>query len=216
MFSGSDKHRLSAVGRLPCVSLLLAGIAVCLQFSLTAMGWLQYDPAAIAAGEVWRIVTCHLTHWSFDHLFWDATALIILGVLCETAGRRPFLGCMAVSAVLIPLFIWVLMPEVDAYRGLSGIDSAVFALLAITILRENLAAQRFGWVAAIAVVLCGFSAKIGFEYLTGQTVFVDSMAAQMVPIPLAHVVGGLVGAGTGLCGWKIGDSTPIRPLVEAR
>ena len=110
----SDKNRLTAVGRLPCVSLLLAGIAVCLQFSLAALGWLQYDPAAIAGGEVWRIVTCHLTHWSFDHLFWDATALIILGVLCETAGRRRFLGCIAASAVLIPFTIALLIayPEI--------------------------------------------------------------------------------------------------------
>lgn len=198
MFSETKNN--AAVRCLPGISLPLGGVAVCLSFLPAIAGFLQYDPSAIAEGQLWRIVTCHFTHWSLDHLIWDAMAFVILAALCETTDRRSFLLCLTASAVLIPLFIGLLMPEVDAYRGLSGLDSALFVLAATTILRENVTTRRWGWVAAAGVVLCGFAAKIGFEYVTGQTLFVDSAAADMVPIPLAHVVGGLVGAG--ISGWS--------------
>ncbi|QDT46938.1 Rhomboid family protein [Symmachiella dynata] len=202
MFSETKNN--AAVRCLPGISLLLGGVAVCLSFLPAIAGSLQYDPSAIAEGQLWRVVTCHFTHWSLDHLIWDAIAFVILAALCETTDRRSFLLCLIASAVLIPLFIGLLMPEVDAYRGLSGIDSALFVLAATTILRENVTTRRWGWVAAAGMVLCGFAAKIGFEYVTGQTLFVDSTAADMVPIPLAHVVGGLVGVGIGGWGWMSG------------
>ncbi|TWU12150.1 Rhomboid family protein [Symmachiella macrocystis] len=202
MFSETKKN--AAVRCIPGISLLLGGVAVCLSFLPAIASQLQFEPSAIAAGQLWRIVTCHFTHWSLDHLIWDALAFVILAALCETTNRRSFLGCLTASAVLIPLCIDLLMPEVDAYRGLSGIDSALFVLSATTILRENVTTRRWGWVAAVGIVLCGFAAKIGFEYVTGQTLFVDSAAADMVPIPLAHVVGGLVGVGIGGWGWMSG------------
>lgn len=201
----SKTKSCAAVRCLPGISLLLGGLVVCLSFLPAVASHLQYDPSAIADGQLWRIVTCHFTHWSLDHLIWDAMAFVILAALCETADRRLFLGCLTVSAVLIPLFIGPLMPEVDAYRGLSGIDSALFVLAATTILRENVTTRRWWWVAAAGIVLCGFAAKIGFEYVTGQTLFVDSAAADMVPIPLAHVVGGFVGAAMGGWGWLAGS-----------
>ncbi len=194
----SDNSRFAAVRCLPGISLLLGGLAACLFFIPAAADILQYDPAAISGGEIWRVVTGHWTHWSLDHLFWDALAFVVLGALCELSDRRAFLTCLAFSAAFIPLSIGVLMPEVDAYRGLSGIDSALFVLAAVILLRENRGARRWGWVAGVGVVLCGFAAKIVFEYATGQTIFVDSTAADMVPIPLAHVIGGIVGAGVGV------------------
>lgn len=194
----------AAVRRTPSVSLLLAVLAVCVQFSPQAMDWLQYERGAIADGQLWRIVTGHLTHCSFDHLFWDVAALVVLGWLCEADDRRRWCRCVTLSAVCIPLGLWVLRPDVQTYRGLSGIDSALFVLLAVSILRESRSSQRTFSAAAAAAFLCGFAAKTGYEFLTVQTMFVDSTAAGMVPIPLAHVIGGIIGAATAL------DSRVIR------
>jgi hypothetical protein len=47
-------------------------------------------------------------------------------------------------------------------------------------------------------VAAGFAAKVAFEMVTGGTLFVDSTAAGMTPVPLAHIVGGLVGLACGL------------------
>jgi hypothetical protein len=70
---------------------------------------------------------------------------------------------------------------VTAYRGLSGIDSALFALLLWQERRSRLA------------ILCAvaFAAKIAFEVFAGATVFVARMGTDVVPVPIAHVAGAM-------------------------
>lgn len=183
--------------RTGCVSLLLGAAALAIYFLPDISQHLQYDTTAIAAGQVWRIVTCHFTHWSFDHLAWDAGALVALGLLCEVPYRRAFVACMTLSAVLVPLAVWTFLPAMSTYRGLSGIDSALFVLLAVSILGESIAERRRMWAAGSGLVLVAFAGKIAFECLSGATLFVDSVATSMIPVPLAHLVGGLIGA---ICG----------------
>jgi hypothetical protein len=73
---------------------------------------------------------------------------------------------------------------------MSGLDAAVFGLLAVDVLMgTKLHAVR----AACAAVLLCFVAKLDFELMSGRTFFVDSAAAGFVPVPLAHAVGAAVG-----------------------
>jgi rhomboid family GlyGly-CTERM serine protease len=193
----------SAAAYLPGVTLVLVA-AACL---VMAFPWLadrlQYDRSAVVEGELWRIATCHLTHWSLDHLFWDVTALGFLGFVVEQDRRRRLLTCIGLSAVLIPLVVFACMPELSTYRGLSGIDSAVFMLLATALLGDSWDQRDWGWMLVCTAVMGGFVAKTGFEYVTGTTLFVDASAAEMLPVPLAHVIGAGVGL---LCGvpWRRG------------
>jgi hypothetical protein len=54
------------------------------------------------------------------------------------------------------------------------------------------------WVAFFSLLLVGLIAKITYESITGMTLFVSNNHAGMVPVPLAHLVGGIVGTGIGL------------------
>ena len=47
-----------------------------------------------------------------------------------------FLATVAAAAFLIPLVLSIAEPQMSTYRGLSGIDSALFALLAALITRR--------------------------------------------------------------------------------
>ncbi|MGD9127901.1 MAG: rhombosortase [Planctomycetia bacterium] len=191
----------SAAGRLPFISLALA-VAACLVMVFPSLAdLLQYDRSSIAGGQWWRIATCHLTHWSLDHLFWDAIVLLVIGFVIERDNLRRLLTCMGLSAVLIPLAVWTCMPELPTYRGLSGIDSAVFMLLAVTLLHESWARRDRGWILICTAMIIGFTAKAGFEFLTGTTLFVDAAEANMLPVPLAHLIGAAIGV---LCAvpWK--------------
>jgi rhomboid family GlyGly-CTERM serine protease len=161
-------------------------------------GSLQYDRDAIARGEVWRLVTSHFTHWSGDHFFWDTLAFAVLGWQCERNGLGSFLRCVGVSAFLIPLTLWFALPQMATYRGLSGIDSALFALLATRVVREAASDKNWLKLGVAGIVSVGFASKIGFELSTGTTLFVDSAATGLIPVPLAHVVGGIVGIACGL------------------
>jgi rhomboid family GlyGly-CTERM serine protease len=164
----------------------------------TAAEWLQYDRGGLARLECWRLVTSHFAHWSGDHLFWDILAFAVLGWFCERNGVASFLRCVGLSALLIPATLWFALSQMSTYRGLSGLDSALFTLLATRVICQAACDKDWSKLTVAALVSVGFAAKIGFELCTGTTLFVESGPAGLIPVPLAHVVGGLVGIGCGL------------------
>jgi rhomboid family GlyGly-CTERM serine protease len=180
----------------PCDWLPIGLVAVaCLVAASSALTTaLEFDQAAIAAGQVWRIVTGHLTHWNLDHLFWDAAVFVGLGVVCARRSTVRTVICLLGSAIAISFSLLVWCPEVLIYRGLSGVDSALFALLAVGLLQDGHRSQDRMLQSVAAALLLAFFGKTAFEVLTGTTLFVDSEAAGFQPIALAHAVGGAVGA----------------------
>jgi len=89
-------------------------------FSLRRDGW------TLAQG--WQVVTCHLSHWSADHFWWDWIVFVGLGWLCERQSRRTFWLTLGSASITIGLGFLLFQPNLASYRGLSGIDSALFAL----------------------------------------------------------------------------------------
>ena len=185
-------------GRLQYAPLLLAAAAVAIHFWPGLAPALEYDRAAVLDGEAWRLLTGHWTHFTFDHLFWDVAVFAGLGWLCASIDRRRFWAVTLGSALLISVLLLAFMPFVSVSRGLSGIDSALFVTLGIHFLRERAKDRQWGWVTLAGAVLLGFAGKVVFEMATGTTVFVDSAAAGMTPLPLAHVAGAAVGLAAGI------------------
>lgn len=173
--------------RLPFVTLLIAAASVLIHLSPAATDALQFDRAALAAGEGWRWLTAHLTHFDSNHLGWDVAILVMLGTWCETQSRGRTGLALALAAVAIPAAVAGWQPQFQLYRGLSGLDCALFGLGAASLLR----AQERVPVIAGAVALVGFAAKCALEIATGSTVFASG--ANYAPVPLAHIVG--LGAG---------------------
>ncbi len=173
-----------AARRIPCASLLFGALAVVV-YSFPALAEaLQYDRTAVLGGELWRIATCHWTHWSLDHLLWDLAVFVGLGAACEQMNRSRYLACLAVATILIPLAVVIFLPDIETYRGLSGLDSALFSLLVIPNLDKR-------WSLGVAF-LAAFLLKTAYEAATGATVFVSS-PTDIASVPLAHAVGALMG-----------------------
>jgi rhomboid family GlyGly-CTERM serine protease len=201
-----------ALSLLPAPTTLALCAAALLTYTCGLEERLQYDRSAIAAGEWWRLLTGQLTHWSGDHLFWDLSVFGLLGGWCEkTQGRRFFL-CLAGSTLAILLLLWFGKPEIALYRGLSGIDSALFLLAAATALREDLERRRWPVFLTTSAVLAGFCAKTVFEAVTGRTVFVDSARGGFQPVVLVHAVGAAAALVVAL--W--GSGSPLRPRPRWR
>jgi len=158
---------------------------------------LQFDSVAIASGEVWRFVTGHLTHWNADHLFWDLAVFAVLGFNCERRDCRAFVGCVGGSIVLISMYQLFLQADLQTYRGLSGIDSGLFALLAVFLIRDSIQTGDKTMITLILTALLAFGAKNGWEFTTGATVFVKSAGA-FIPVPMAHFLGAVAGFAAGL------------------
>jgi rhomboid family GlyGly-CTERM serine protease len=197
-----------AARRLPVASLLFVVLAAALYALPGSADWLQYDRTAILHGEVWRLLTGHLVHWSGNQLFWDGLALGFLGWLCERVSVASFLRCFVLSAFSISLTLWFAAPWMATYRGLSGIDSALFALVAVRLAREAFVDRQWFKLGLVGIVAGGFVLKLGYEFASGSTLFVDSSAGGMTPVPLAHVVGALVGIACGLMPILAGRSRP--------
>ena len=184
-------------GPFPWVTAVV-GVSVLLAFVLPGVSeMLQYDRSALAGGEWWRSLTGHVTHWNGDHLFWDLSVFVILGALCERTCRRSFGAAVASSALLIPLAVWVFLPGMELYRGLSGIDSALYLTAGVGLLRERGSVRGVPGLFVMAAVLTAFCLKIGYEVFTGQTVFVADQTG-FVPVPVAHLAGAAAGAAAAL------------------
>lgn len=192
-----------------CVTLAIVAVLVALAGGEPL---LQYDAGAIAGGQWWRIITCHFTHWTADHLMWDAVTFAALGFACERMHRRATLACLAVAAIAIPLAIAAAMPELATYRGLSGLDSALFMLLAVFVVRRSWAGGGRWLGIAAAAAIAGFAGKTMFEVATGTTLFVESSGA-FVPIPLSHLAGAAAGLVIGAVAhlrWATHDTQVMR------
>jgi len=173
-------------------------VAVVLQFSGTLSTALQYSSGD---GSWWQLLSCHLTHWNFDQLSWDVAAFFVLGVICERADRRSFVWALVGSALAIPLVTTWCYPQIDTYRGLSGIDSALFTLLAC---------QLAGWGIETKdrrLLLVGLSAwllflgKTCFEATMQGTLFV-APTSDFVSLPVAHVAGAVAGTMGWFVAWR--------------
>ena len=99
--------------------------------------------------------------------------------------------------MVIPVGLQYGAPEIAFYGGLSGIDSAIFGLMVAWTFRDSLAERN--WVTALVTALfaVGFMAKVSFEMYTDSTIFVEA-GGDMVGVPLAHILGALVGLAVGL------------------
>ena len=153
---------------------------------ITLSGDVDEVNAAVAAGELWRLFTAHLTHFTLDHLVLDVLAFLVLGIACERRSPRRTRWTLGLSALVISVGVLLIDPQMQRYRGLSGLDSALFALLFASMLRDSMLRDRerkgkarlLLWIPGIL-----FLAKIGYEAVSGTAVFLDSSAAGFTPAP---------------------------------
>lgn len=45
--------------------------------------FMEFDRASILKGEIWRLFTGHLVHWSAEHFYLDALVFMVQGIVFE-------------------------------------------------------------------------------------------------------------------------------------
>lgn len=200
--------------RIPWISLTLTVLSLAIHFVPALGDMLQFDRAAVAHGQWWRIFTAHLTHFGEDHLRWDLLAFAVLGAWVERISRSAFLMTLALSAAAISLGVWIAQPQFVTYRGLSGIDSALFGFVLARLLVDGWRERHAARVAIGGLALAGFAVKSAFELATGGTVFVDPSDI-FTPVPLAHLLGLAAGAAGALPAALARREAAPRPVTPA-
>lgn len=180
--------------RLPRVSLLPSAAALLIHFIHPLRIGLIYDRAAVQGLELWRLVTCHWVHLNTSHLFWSGLTFLGLGSACEIMAPKKFYIILGVSSLMIPALIFITLPGLNIYAGLSGIDCALYGFLFASLLKQELINKNKRWVAIYAFFVVMLIAKAFFEALSGTTVFVSHAHTELTPVPLAHLAGGIIGS----------------------
>jgi rhomboid family GlyGly-CTERM serine protease len=151
--------------------------------------WGRYDGALIVQGEYWRLVTAHVVHLGWGHLWPNLTALVLIGALFEDlfdAGM--WLLVTAAAAASIDLGLLVFARDVDWYVGLSGVLHGFVAAGALVAWFRG---QSIGWLLAI-----GLAAKLVWEQTMGPVPFTAAAVGGPVVVAshLYGTAGGLVAA----------------------
>jgi rhomboid family GlyGly-CTERM serine protease len=174
--------------RFPWITLAL--VALSAAAALVPAEALEYDRARVAAGEVWRLLSGQMVHWTARMAAFDLGMLLGLGIWLEVRGDRRLVAVtLALGGGLTALAVHALSPDLLTYRGSSGLASALFVLAAVRLAESPEPLPRALATAAVAL----FLAKAAFESLAGQTLFAGPMPPGVRVVPLVHLLGGLGG-----------------------
>jgi rhomboid family GlyGly-CTERM serine protease len=162
-----------------CLALWLGGDA--------ARDWGRYDRSGLEAGQLWRLLTGHLVHLGWGHLWPNLLALLLIGGLVEEfLEPLEWFAVVIVAALGIDAGLYALNPDVRWYVGLSGVLHGVVACGALMMLRSG--RLRMG-----AVLALGVAAKLAFEQIRGPVPFTQASVGGAV-IVAAHLYGAVSGA----------------------
>jgi rhomboid family GlyGly-CTERM serine protease len=169
----------------------LAVGAICLLLACTGepvAAGLAWERGAILHGELWRLWTGHLVHFSASHAGADGLAMVALGLLAEPLiGSRRYARVLAGGAFAISLGLLALAPGLHEFRGASGLAVLSAVLGGVLAWRRYPASRPMLCCAALAL-----ASKTLWEAFAHTAAFTDLPAGVEVAWQ-AHLLGALLG-----------------------
>ncbi|MBX3702704.1 MAG: rhombosortase [Steroidobacteraceae bacterium] len=168
-------------------------VVLLLQF----LGWaeeLEYLRPLLAS-EPWRLLTGHFVHISWLHAVLNCVALLLIARLFTGRLRQSEQWIVLGAAPLvISLALWIALPELVWYRGLSGaLHALYFAGCVVWLASSSGRARWLPWAA-----LAGGALKVLIEQ-PWDSVFPFREWLGAAVVPQAHLFGALAGIAAGLC-----------------
>lgn len=149
---------------------------------------LEFDRQAILAGEIWRLWSGHLVHYSAPHALTDlATALAAGAIALPALGWRRLCLILLAAAPLISAGLLLFAPDCLYFRGASGI-AVMLVVLAARALWPRAGAWGRGALLLLGVALPG---KIAIEAL-GHVAPWSALPPDVRVAWQAHLLGALI------------------------
>src|SRR5690606_35610801 len=161
----------------------------------------RYERGALEDGELWRLLSAHLVHLGWGHLWPNLAALALLALLLdELLTPLEWLAAAVVGALAIDLGLYLVDRGVVWYVGLSGVLHSFAALGSLRLI---------GTRPALGVALAlGLGAKLFYEQTFGPVPFTAEATGGPV-IVAAHLYGAAGGV-------LVGAAAAVRRRVAAR
>ena len=150
---------------------------------------LEFNRDEVENGAIWRLFSCNLVHFDASHLIWDIGALVVLSLALMYCA--PGMMKISLAAALTVIAVAVYNSDYTIYRGISGVDSALFGTLTAVLLVRSLKGRDWVAFGAVLAGALGFFGKILAEVLTGAPVFAEQ--AGYAPAPEIHLVAFIAG-----------------------
>ena len=185
MHTLSQNKFLDWVGRSLCLLIPLFGLLVFQQIPESAL-----TDLALSSGHWWTLWSGHLLHYTMDHFIWDALMFAVFAYLLWSKERWHIWLWLGLAAPIISIFVFWVEPTLQEYRGLSALDTMLCVRFFIEFLRCGSKWER--WLFGV-LPLCGLTLKIGYEWISGQALFVGDLGEGVVPLASAHFAGLILG-----------------------
>lgn len=146
---------------------------------------LVYDRSAITTGEIWRLLSGHLTHTNLQHLLLNSAGLALLWVLHGMHYNIPrFFSAALAIGLGTSLGLFLLFPDTEIYLGLSGVLHGLIIWGGILDVR---AGMRTGYLLVVGTWI-----KVVWEQWSGASGATAQMIDAAVAID-AHLLGAACG-----------------------
>ena len=187
--------------------LAAAALATSAALALDGAGPLGADGAAIAHGQLWRLLTGPLVHATWTHLLWDATILLVLGLVYERRFGHSW-PLLLFAGLVIPTAATLATPGIDVYFGISGVNYTIMAAAVLLECRERpLVGIAGGALLALKLWRCA----------SGRSAVGPALPPGVHEAPVAHLVAAGCGTLIGWCrSWSAAhrSSTPAPPACS--
>ncbi|MES9993733.1 MAG: rhombosortase, partial [Candidatus Thiodiazotropha sp.] len=146
-------------------------------------GLFYFELSPVISGEWWRLLSGHLIHADWEHWFWNATALAVLGLYLEKQSRYLWMLGMLAGITSVNILLLSEWSQVTRYCGLSGVLNTLLVLALFRYWRQTDSA----WVMAAAFICLS---KLTLELHSGTSLLTH---ITWPPYPPAHLAGTLAG-----------------------
>ena len=170
--------------RLPIITLAVVLASLGATLSPLAVDLLVYDRQGILQGELWRLLSGHLVHFSRSHLAGDVVVFGVVGGLIERRRGLRVGVLYLVMAAVIGIGMLVLKPDLAQFGGLSGLGYGAICYLALHAQTANSQNTLFP-----ALMLIGLLLKISIDFRCPSLLPSWGEAQPFVTVPLSHLIG---------------------------
>lgn len=144
---------------------------------------LVFNSKLINDGEIWRLLTGHLVHSNFNHLYLNCAGMLLVWALHgEYYPRFKGLPLVLISSIVIGIGLFL----TTDYQNYYGFSAVIHFLLVWGALIDVQNKDKTGYLLLIGLIL-----KVGYEQVTGG----DPMTAATIGANVAtesHLIGVLV------------------------
>lgn len=172
--------------RLCWLSITLIVVTLLALLTSRISDFLIYDREAILNGQIWRLLTGHLVHFSPLHWLYDMSVFAVSAIALELSSRKILIRLILLLALSISSGLLILKPNMAYFGGMSGIACGTLLFWSLSNLKRQGRLQAI-WLCMIMLLII----KIGWEmHSSGSLLPYGSQQIYMAE-PLSHFIGAI-------------------------